>query len=167
MAIDTTAGSASAVAVGSVAEADAYFTARGITAWTGTDAAKEVALIRGWDYLEGRYSGRWAGIKSTQDQALAWPRGWLNDLDGYPISATEIPENVKRANFEAALLVLGGTDLEPVLTRGGAVVRKAVSAGPVSTETEYSAGAPARDTITRIDGLLRGLVNDQNRLLRA
>lgn len=162
MAIDVTAKSATAVAYDTAANADAYFDARGITAWTGTDTAKEQALIKGADYLERRYAGRWLGVKTTQAQALAWPRGWLNDLDGYPVDADTIPENIKRANFEAALLILGGTDLEPVLTRGNAVTKKRVKAGPVETETEYLAGASARDIVTKIDGLLTGFVSGSN-----
>jgi len=160
MTIDVTAGSATAVAYGSAAEADTYFTARGISTWTGTEGAKEQALIKGADYLERRYAGRWVGVKTTQAQSMAWPRGWVNDLDGYPIDSDEIPVNLKRANFEAALLILTGTDLEPVLERGGAVTRKRVKAGPVESETEYSGGAPVRSVITKIDGLLTGLVTD-------
>lgn len=162
MTIVVTAGSASAVAYDTAANADAYFTARGITTWTGTDAVKEAALIRGCDYLERRYRGRWVGVKATEAQALSWPRGYVADVDGYAISATTIPEQVKRANFEAALLILTGTDLEPVLTRGGAPRRERVKAGPVESETEYSAGAPARSIITAIDGLLTGLVEGTN-----
>lgn len=162
MTIVVTAGSASAVAYDSAANADAYFTARAITTWTGTDAAKEAALIRGCDYMERRYKGRWIGVKATEAQALAWPRSWATDVEGYAIDADTIPDAVKRANFEAALLILTGTDLEPVLTRGGAPIRERVKAGPVESETEYNAGAPARATVTAIDGLLEGLLSDTN-----
>ena len=156
MAIDVTAKSATAVAYDTAANADAYFLARGITTWTGTDAVKESAIIRGADYLDRTY--RWLGVKTTQDQSMDWPRGWLNDVDGYPIDADEIPVGVKQANFEAALLVLTGTELEPVLVRGGSVTKSSVKAGPVSTTKEYSAGAPARSVLTTVDGLLTGLV---------
>ena len=142
MAIDVTAKSATAVAYDSAANADAYFTARGITTWTGADSVKESALIRGADYLERRYRGRWVGVKTTQAQSLSWPRGWVTDVDGYAIDAD--------------------TDLEPVLERGGAVTREKVKAGPVETETEYQGGASARTTITTIDGLLEGLVTGMN-----
>lgn len=162
MTIDVTAGSSTAVAYGSASGADDYFTARGITTWTGTDAAKEAALIRGCDYLERMYRGRWIGLKATQAQALSWPRGWVSDVEGYPIDAETVPEQVKQANYEAALLILTGTDLEPVLERGGAPVRERVKAGPVESETEYSAGAPARSKITAIEGLLIGLIDNTN-----
>lgn len=165
MAIDVTAGSSTAVAYGSAAEADAYFTARGITTWTGTDAAKEAALINGCDYLERRYRGKWEGRKATDDQSLAWPRSWLSDVDGYPVDATTVPEQVKRANFEAALLDLTGTDLEPVVKLGGAIKRKRLKAGSAEVETEYAGTADARDKITAIDGLLVGFVKTSGAML--
>lgn len=162
MAIDVTAKSETAVAFVGVSVADAYFTARGITTWTGTDAAKEAALVRGCDYLERMYRGRWVGIKTTELQALSWPRGWVSDVDGYAISADTIPVQVQNANLEAALLILTGTDLEPVLERGGMVTREKVKAGPVESEAEYSAGASVRSVVTAIDGLLVGLVTNTN-----
>jgi hypothetical protein len=162
MTIVVTPGASNAVAYDTAANADAYFTARGITTWTGTEAAKEAALVRGCDYLERRYRGRWVGYSSTEAQSLSWPRAYVSDFDGYAIDGDEVPEAVKRANFEAALLILTGTDLEPVLDRGGAPIRNRVKAGPVESETEYSAGAPARATITAIDGLLRDFLMDEN-----
>ena len=162
MTIDVTAGGASAVAFDGAANADTYFTARGVSTWTGTDAVKEAALVRGADYLENRYRGRWVGYKATQTQALSWPRSWVEDAEFYPVASDAIPEEVKRANFEAALLILTGTNLEPALERGGMSRRTRVKAGPVETETEYTGGAPARVTVTAIDGLLRGLLRDDS-----
>lgn len=168
MAIQVTPGHADAVAYDTAANSDTYFSARGITTWTGDETAKEQALVRGADYLERKYADRWIGTKATSTQALAWPRLDVEDVDGYVISSSEIPRAVKYANFEAALLILTGTDLEPVLERAGAVARKKTKAGPVETETEYAGGAPSRASVTSIDGLLAGLVTGVNtvRLLR-
>lgn len=162
-------GKADAVAMASAATADAYFTARAITAWTGTTTAKEAALIRGWQYVENAYRGRWKGSRTHREQSLAWPRmsgvtfgddlsGAIYDQDGHFIESDEIPQQVVDANCEAALLVVQGVDLEPRLARGGAVRRKKVKAGPVESETEYADSASARDRITVIEGLLSGLV---------
>jgi hypothetical protein len=43
-----------------VAEADAYATARAWANWTGNDTVKTAALRRGQDYIAGAYNGRWA-----------------------------------------------------------------------------------------------------------
>lgn len=81
----------------SVADANAYHTAMGNTGWTGADAAKEVALRRGAQYLDANYQFR--GVELRSDQALAWPR----DYDDWPVT------RVKHACAEAALRALAGT----------------------------------------------------------
>lgn len=169
MAIVVTAGAADAVAYGSAVDATSYFSARGITTWTGTEAVMEAALIRGTDYLERRYAGKWIGTKATQAQALSWPRSWVEDLDGYAIRADEVPAKIVSSNFEAALLILTGTDLEPLIEKGGAIKRKRTKAGPVETETEYAGSTNVYDTISRINGLLTGLVlgGTATRILRS
>lgn len=158
MAFDATVGGASANSYDTDTNADAYFLDRGITTWTGTAADKQAALIRGTDYLERTYAGEWIGVKNTEAQALAWPRYDAVDLDGYTYENDEIPEPLKRATYEAALLVLTGTDLEPVQERGNSIKRERVKAGPVESETEYNSGAPTELTISSIDGLVKGLI---------
>lgn len=69
-------GLANANSGASVAEADEYFTDRGITDWTGTNDVKQAALIRATDYIEMRWAGRWRYTMEFPDtpQALAFPR---------------------------------------------------------------------------------------------
>lgn len=55
-----------------VAYADTYAIAHGLTAWTGTDAVKEVALRKATQYIDTTYNFRSA--KSYQYQALEFPR---------------------------------------------------------------------------------------------
>jgi hypothetical protein len=98
-------GLATSVSYGSVSGADAYHLARGTTAWAGTEAAKEAALIRATQALDGRY--RWPGIRHSETQALDWPRDAAYDVDGYEIEG--LPQGVIDATYEAALIEL----LEP------------------------------------------------------
>src|SRR5262245_24670134 len=129
MSLNTTPGDSATDSYASLAQADAYFAALGITTWNGTDAAKENALRRGTQYLDNAYRDRWAGMRVNQLQALAWPRGqgtrelyrssylWpLLDLDGFAIDTTTVPIQVQKAAMEAALLVIQGVDLNPRLT---------------------------------------------------
>lgn len=158
MPIDVTPGSPSAVAYASATEADAYFSARGVATWVGTVAAKEAALIRGASYLDRRYYGQWIGVRTEDAQSMAWPRSWTVDADGYSYDADEIPTRLKEANFEAALLVITGVDLEPTISRGGGVKRTKAKAGPAEAETEYFSGASAYDTFSAIEWALQGLI---------
>lgn len=158
MALVTTPGAEDADSYAAVAEADAYFLARGVATWTGTTTAKENALRVGTAYLDNQYRGEWPEIRTDQDQALAWPRTGVYDTDGYLIASDEIPVQVVNATCEAALLALTGVSLEPVLTRGNAIKRTVDKVGPLSQEIEYADGASGLDRFTVIEGLLRGLV---------
>jgi hypothetical protein len=172
MTLISTSGAPDADSFVSLAEADAYFTARGETRWAGTDTAKENALRRGTAYLENQYRTRWVGIRSTQSQALSWPRvdGYRNpyrvsiqypilDVDGFQIARDVVPVQVKNATFEAALLAITGATLEPTLIRGGAVKSTSKTVGPISKSVTYTDGAPVIDRYTAIEGILRGLVS--------
>lgn len=161
----------------SIAEADAYFSARGVTAWaSATTDVKEQSARKGTTYLENQYRGRWKGYRAEQAQVLAWPRvgdggdsrfrlagesfivRGLIDLDGFEIPTNEVPLQVKTAAMEAALLAVSGVTLEPRLERGGQIKSISKGVGPLSKSVTYMDGAPSVDRYTVIDGLLRGLV---------
>jgi hypothetical protein len=169
MTLVTTPGAVNADSYASLAEADAYFTARGNTVWTGTDAAKENALRRAATYLDNAYRARWIGIRATQAQARGWPRVEgqrerfrvtltyaLLDIDGFEIAVDSVPVQLKNAQIEVALLALTGEDLEPIVTPQ--VQSESKSVGPLSKSVTYTGGAAAFNRYTAIEGWLRGLV---------
>lgn len=126
-------GLASADALISVAEADAYHTAMANVAWTGSDAEKESAIRRASAYLSNSY--RWQGYRlNGRDQALAWPRTGVMDAEGYGIGSNEIPVEIRNACAEIALreLVSPGS-LTPDVNPSEKVKREKVGA----LEVEY------------------------------
>lgn len=152
MALDTTVGGASADSYGSLAEADAYFAARQTGNWDGSDASKEMALRKAVTYLDNVYRGAWKGLRAAQTQALAWPRYDVIDEDGFVLPVDEIPEVLKRAQFEAADLIAEGVNLEATIERP--IKREKV--GPL--EVEYMDGAAAQAQYQAIHNYLRGLI---------
>lgn len=171
MSLVTTAGASNADSYASLTDTDAYFSARGVTAWTGDDTAKEDALRLGTSYIDNAYRDRWIGVRTTFEQALAWPRCnaepirttisltmALLDSDGFEIDPNTIPLQVQRATMEAALLSLGGTDLMPTLARGNAIKSIGKTVGPLRKDIVYRDDAPAVDRYLVIEGYLRGLV---------
>ena len=133
-----------------VAYADTYHGDRGNTAWTGTDAVKEAALIKATDYIEQVYQSRWVGYLVDSDQPLSWPRTY--NIHGsfhvdFDISG-DIPDRLKQAVCILALEALSD-DLNPVLDR--AVKREKVDV----IEVEYMDHASERKKRPAIDGLLR------------
>jgi len=134
-----------------VAEADAYHAARSASAWDGADTAeKEAALLRATAHLDGRY--RWVGLLAELTQPLGWPRIGAYDLEGRLL--TGIPERVRHATAELALIALSRPLSPSSLERGGRIASERV--GPV--ELRYAANAPVEPVFPVIDQLLRGLV---------
>lgn len=137
----------------SLASITAYCSDMGYTSWAAlATTAQESAILRGMSYVEAQ---NWKGQKYSSDQALEWPREGVWDKNGYLLSVTDIPLNLKKAVAEAAYRE--GDDsgtLQEDLSRGGMIKRKKI--GPI--ETEYFRAASPHKIRTIIKGLLKGLV---------
>ena len=100
-------GKTTAEAYCSVAQADTYHAVRTAgEGWTDLDTdVKERALREATDYLTQTYTGRWGGQRSTDEQALDWPRlnvPWADSNAGYRPNNT-IPAELLRATAELAM----------------------------------------------------------------
>jgi len=125
LVIEDGTGVALATSYISAADATTYHTAHGNSAWTGTDAVKEAALIKAAMYLDGKYRARWKGQKvKPLAQPMEWPRVGVRVVDtqlyydvppsffdsqysGF-VAITTIPQRVKDAQCELALRSLAG-----------------------------------------------------------
>lgn len=138
------------------AEATTYHTARGNAAWTGTDTVKEAALLKAAAYLDGHYCNRFKGSKyQPLEQTMQWPRAGVF-IDGHLLDAYTIPQRLKDAQCELALIALSA-DLAPPVAAG--VKREKVDV----LETEYFAGAPAGTTVyTVVNNLLADYLRPLN-----
>jgi hypothetical protein len=108
LVVETGTASATSESFCSVADALAYFTARGNSAWLAlTTAQQEVALRKATDYMEAVYSQRWAGTRTTSTQALSWPR-YNVFVNGYVTSSSAVPRVIVNACSELALRASAG-----------------------------------------------------------
>lgn len=156
---------------GTRADADAYHTARGNSGWTGENAAKDAALERATDYIDGRYrwrlaSGRWQSMfrgerTGGRAQDREWPRTGATDYEGNAIADDEVPVEVRNATYEAALRELQTPgSLSPDFVPSGQVVKEKV--GPI--EVGYAVpqatanSLPNRPVIPAIDEILAPLL---------
>ena len=144
----------------SLAEVTAYAEEMGNAAWAlalaSPDTARITAIIRACRAIDRLYGQRFLGRPANYaTQAMAWPRSEaLTTAERYLISNTSIPQEVKKACCEAALLELAEAgSMTPDLDRGGKI--KSVSAGAVSVTFED--GATAQTVRTAIEGILRVL----------
>jgi len=91
-------------AYGTLAEANAYHLSRGNTLWAGTDEAKDIARLRGSEYVDATYRAQFPGWPTgDRSQLREWPRNWAYDIYHNDIPATEVPREVKESSYEAAL----------------------------------------------------------------
>ena len=127
-----------------VAYADNYATAHGLSAWTGADAVKEAALRNATQYIDTTYNFRSA--KSYQYQALEFPRQ-MWDWDADPMMT-----RLRSATVELAVKALTESlfaDVEPsVVTR--------VTVGPITKVTEPRSTA-GQQRFAHVDALLTQL----------
>ncbi|CAB4180586.1 hypothetical protein UFOVP1040_82 [uncultured Caudovirales phage] len=147
-------GLASAESYLSVADAKAYWTARGMSIGSTADGVLEEKLRLAAAYIDS--SWRFKGAKLVAAQALEFPRSGLIDWSSNAV--TGIPKRLKDATAEAAFKAIG-EDLFVDQDRGGMVRSETV--GPISVT--YADGAPAGKTFTVVERLLAQYIRDTKR----
>lgn len=122
--VETGAGLANSNSYNSIADAKAFCLIRGVDISSNSNDAIAAWLLNGADYVES-YRTRFKGRKSTQAQAMQWPRiggvfprraGFLPlhpgiYIDGFLILPTDIPDYLKRAQNQLVLDQANGVAL--------------------------------------------------------
>ena len=141
----------------SVEQADAYHALRRTEAWplhapdtSDPDPAleqKQAALVLATDYLNGL---AWKGSRVAPGRVMAWPRKNVIDADIFELGEDIVPDGVMLACCALAGLVMDGTNLQPVLDRGG----RTSSEGSGILASSYFDDAVNRDIYTVVADLL-------------
>lgn len=146
----------------SVADADTYHSNLGNTSWGALSTPnKELALRKATKYLDHRYFYRWRGARSYRQQGLDWPRYQVIDRDGYLLDFDELPQALKNATAEAALIA-SSEDLEPDVAAddSGSLSSEMVKVGPVEISQAYVGGKSTVKTFTKVARELQRLLSD-------
>lgn len=143
-ALVTTVGDASANSYGSLAEANTYFDSRlNASAWTAaSDDDKTRALLEATVWLDELFD--WEGAPATDVQRLRFPRVGLFDRDGRDVSSDSIPDAIKYAQFDIALLFLTSNRKGESELLGQGMSR--VKVGPIEVEVDDTQGV--KDLLT-------------------
>lgn len=106
MTLIATPGASDANTYATFDEAEAYIEARlHISNWTDSnDDNREAGLMWATALLDRLCE--WNGRKALDTQALRWPRSFIYDPDGNPVSGSTIPQFLKDAVSEFALHLL-------------------------------------------------------------
>lgn len=136
----------------SVEYADAYHAARGNADWAALSTGqKEQSLRKATDYITGQYSDKWAGFKKDADQALDWPRSYV-EIKGLIfiqyVPDDIVPTEVKNACASLALRASAGSLLADEEKE---IIREKVDV----IETEYSPSGSQRKRYPEIDAALK------------
>lgn len=150
------------------AELTTYATDRGVTITADT----AVLLIKAMDWLEVQ---QFKGTKTVSTQLLQFPRILCDGYYNPPYNASfyqpyyhpceynreTVPNEIKKAQIMAALLIDGGNDLQPIVDR-------AVKSERVDViEVSYQDNASDRPQFTSLQNILRPFVaNVCTRLVR-
>lgn len=164
LTVEDGTGLANADSYISLADAETYITTfepEGKSDWDALpgDPEKEVALRQGAAWLDQNFELSWKGFRIKSGMSLDWPRREVVDPDGYLLSSTEVPDLVKDAQVEAALLFAGGTVLTPAQESEAAIESERKELGPLKTAKKYlGAKTFGTKSTPKIDGILAGLL---------
>lgn len=161
MALDTTLGGSTTDSYGTLNDADAYHSALGRSAWAAaTTVDRESALRRAALWLDGVYRKDYPGKRlNGRQQALEWPRSSASDYFGDAIASDSIPQEIQKAQFEAAYHELTTPDSLSPQTSSSQVV-KSEKVGSVAVEYAVSEGSidALLPIVTSVDRLLSGIL---------
>ena len=142
LVVEDGSGLANANTYVSLADADTYFADQGTggAAWAAPDALKNEYLVRAATALDATYGRRYISYLRASDttvQALLWPRENVWDRHNRRIPAGGIPQEVKDAQCEMALLLQQGTDLYPEGRSDNQIISESVSIGEISQSQTF------------------------------
>jgi hypothetical protein len=150
MVIETGSGVTGANSYCTMTFTSAYFVDIGKSSeWTTLATGQESALIRSCYYMENL---DWLGLKALSTQPLEWPRRGVTDKNGYYVSATGIPLQIKWVQSELAIRFLNGDDPLPDQDATGNIIREKVDVIEIQYE---SGGAQQMPYQPYIDTLLK------------
>lgn len=153
-------------AYGTDAAFQTYAAARGnTTVAAATEANRDAARLRASEFIDGRYGSAFPGYRSGgRDQVRQWPRSFATDSEGWTIQGDQVPEEVERATYEAAIRELatpGG--LTPDVTLSTRVKSTTEKVGPLSESVEYMSGtggvSDLMPVLTILDDILGRLIS--------
>lgn len=167
--VETGSGLSTANAYQTAADADAIieelYLIMGLSA--APSGLSDIHCIAGTWFLEGMFGRSFKGVKSSETQALSFPRVGCRDSSGYEYDSDELPSPLLKAHALASYYAsTEGSSMIPNQSNPGAIKRKSVSAGPVSKEIEYVGGMESQKYYSLLDSFISELTRDGSIIVR-
>jgi len=163
--IEDGTGKADANSYDSLANIQAYLTARGRTA-SVISAIDDAVIIQATQNIDNLYRDKFSGYQSSEEQSLEYPR--IGSMRGiWYVDSDEIPQKLKNALAEMCFYQADGVEINPATQTGIKRVREKVDV--LETEIEYT-GSTAISTekvvLTNVINELKPLFNNINGVIR-
>lgn len=130
LVVEDGTGLPDANAYASLAYVDAYFTLRGNETWTfASEDERTVAIIQATDYIDNRWGSLLASVRTTEEQALEFPRKKWEGM----------PDTLLKATSEYALRALiSPLAPDPEYDESGRTVSETKEkVGPIEEQKKY------------------------------
>lgn len=143
----------------SIADANSYFSDRGISDWQGNDTLKAQALVRATDFIDTTFGPRFKGEKVADSQPLEFPRSVFSGM----------PKELIKACAEYALRALTAKLIPDPPQEGSFAVKiERVIVGPIEEMKAYDTNVVGRiERYPAADLLIYKLLKNQSALVRA
>lgn len=174
--VETGSGVAGANAYITEAFADQYHDDHGDSTIWDASANKELAIIEGSQFLDARYGRRWLGSRrkghdNDDSQGLDWPRVDAVDDSGFWIKHDVVPVAVKEGTAIAALLyetekTAGRVLMPDVAAPVGSKKKELVKVGPITIADEWTGAGDVQRFFTKLDWILRDVLQPAGRVRR-
>ena len=147
--METGIGIANANSYVSRVDADSYHSLYNNTDWTGLDADKEQALILATRALDLLYGPRFLSFKRiTNVSPLLFPRMFFYDNNQHWVTETTIPQCIKDAVCEIALMHMNGVDIFPLPNTDSNIKSNKIEIGPIKISNDYSSNQGVTETFS-------------------
>jgi hypothetical protein len=120
----------------SLVDADAYHLLYDNTNWAGDNTLKETALILATQAVDLLYGDRYQSLKYDSGSNLLWPRYPFVDTYGN-LHQNSIPQVLKNAVCEIALMHLNGDDIVPLYNTDSSLSENTVIIGELEFVSKY------------------------------
>jgi len=134
-------------------------------AWASGASAddKKQNLNAATRYIDARYHVAWQSYRSTEAQALDWPRYGVVDTDGWEIADNVIPAKLKQAVVEVAVYRNNNGNAFPDLDNPGALKREKIKIDVLEFEEEYLGGNSGSEVAEKVDALMSDYLSSGGR----
>lgn len=156
LVVETGTGMASADAYVSVEDADSYHSSFGNAAWSKLAASvKETTIRRATRDIDLLYGALFESERSTDVQALAFPRVAFAK-GNLTVESNEVPDLLKKATLEMALLIATGFDPSGPVDDSGRVIEDQKKVGNLEIKKRYEYTVDSNEQRLRKVRLLLG-----------